>query len=360
MKLRTELIYEAALDDELFAELPTLIAKSMGARSCVLHWRDQNGVAEIFTHSGYFSDGQMADYASNFVAHDLWTDAGMQLQRVNQAWNVSDIVANSDYDRSIFYNDWIRRMGDDTYHCVGSVMQTSLGQGIVGLHRGKTQADFPERAIAQLNGQVDHLRRMFAIRGRIGGLAERSNLLDAIFTSGQQPAFVLDRSGGLLMANAAGDGFLRSGRFLRSRKGQFGPVLDEDRNAYETAASEAARMDDPQASECLLRARDGSVVMASLLPLPPTSRAGVLVRIDEPRKRLPREVAAAHLQRGYHLSAAEADVALRLGDGESIREISDARRSAIGTVRTQVKHILSKMDAKRQADIVRKVAACWA
>lgn len=162
------------------------------------------------------------------------------------------------------------------------------------------------------------------------------------------------------MANAAGDGFLRSGRFLRSRKGQFGPVLDEDRNAYETAASEAARMDDPQASECLLRARDGSVVMASLLPLPPTSRAGVLVRIDEPRKRLPREVAAAHLQRGYHLSAAEADVALRLGDGESIREISDARRSAIGTVRTQVKHILSKMDAKRQADIVRKVAACWA
>lgn len=356
MKLTTGMIYEAALDDALFAELPSIVARAMDARSCVLHWRDENGAAEIFTHSGYFSDAHMADYAANFAEHDLWTDAGMSQGLVNRACNTTDLVPASDYERSIFYNEWIRAMGDDTFYCCGSVMQTPLGQGIIGLHRGKTQPDFSPKALGQLNRRVDHLRRMFAIRGRLAGLSDRGDVLNAIFTSGPQPAFVLSTIGRVVMVNAAGDAFLRAGRFLRPRNGRLEPVRDDNRQAFEAAVSAASGAGDRRASECLLAARDGSVVLASLTPLSTQlSQAAVLLSIQERRQSLPREIVHAHLQRAYGLSVAEADIALRLADGQTIQEISDARRSTIGTVRTQVKHVLFKMDAKRQADVVRTV-----
>jgi DNA-binding CsgD family transcriptional regulator len=359
VKLTSDQIYEAALDDQLFAELPSIVAESLGARSCVLHWRHQNGASEISTHSGYFSDGQMADYAANFASHDIWTEAGMRQQFVNRAWNTTDIVPASDYERSIFYNEWIRGMGDDTFFCCGSVMQTVHGHGIIGLHRGKTQGDFSKQGLRQLNRQVNHLRRMFAIRGRLAATAERRDLLNDIFEAGQQPAFMLGASGQLVMANAAGEAFLRGGRFLRLRRDYFSPTLDEDSQAFGHALAAASGRSERQASDCLLRARDGGVAIASFVPLGSASPKGaVLLTVDEPRARLPREVLGRHLQGRFGLSSAEADIALRLADGETIRAISDARRSAIATVRTQVKHVLLKMDARRQADVVRIVTTC--
>ena len=194
MKLTSSLIYEATLDDQLFAELPVMVAAAFEARSCVFHWRDQTGAAEISTHSGYFSDDQMADYATNFAEHDLWTSAGMARGFANKAWKTSDLVPNDQYESSIFYNEWIRSMGDDTYYCCGSVMRTAHGDGIIGLHRGRTGGDFSDRALRDLSRQVEHLRRMFAIRGRTANLASRNNLLQEIFATGPQAAILVARN----------------------------------------------------------------------------------------------------------------------------------------------------------------------
>ena len=360
VKLTTDMIYEAALDDDLFAELPNIIAGAVDARSCVLHWRGESGASEIFTHSGYFSDEQMADYATNFADHDVWTDAGMRQGFANRAWNTSDLVATSEFESSIFYNEWIRQMGDDTFYCCGSVMQTVDGHGIIGLHRGRTQADFSPEVLRRLNSQVGHLRRMFAIRGRIGALQQRHDLLGAVFSAGPDAAVVLSREGRVLMANTAGDAFLRAGRFLRTRKGHLRCALTEDEETFRYALSAAFDREHRRASNCLLRAVDGGVVVLSAMPLAAhSSQPMALIMIDVPRKRMPRDIVARHLQSAYGLSGAEAEIALQLADGKTVQDISDSRQSALGTVRTQVKHILSKMDAKRQADVVRTVVAAY-
>ena len=359
MKLTADLIYEAALDDALFSELPLLVAAAMDARSCVLHWRHQDGAAEISTHSGYFSDAQMANYAANFVAHDLWTDAGMRQGRVNRAWRTADIVPSDEYEQSIFFNEWIRAMGDDTFYCCGSVMQTVHGHGIIGLHRGKTQGDFSSGSLRQLNAQVGHLRRMFAIRGRISNLTERRDLLAEIFQSAPCAAIVVNGEHRVMAANEKGDAVLRSGDFLRVRNGQIRPALDNDRAPYEQAVALASAPGGRQASECLLRSIDGRAVIASLMPLStPLSRPAVLMTLDEQREQRPRDMIVSLLQSRYGLSRSEADIALRLADGQTIRDISDERRSTIATVRTQVKQIFSKMHARRQADVIRAVGTC--
>lgn len=356
MKLTPNLIYEAALDDEIFAELPSIVATAAGARSCVLHWRNQNGAAEIFTHSGYFSDEHMADYAANFASHDLWTDAGMAQGFVNRAWRTTDLVPTASYERSIFYNEWIRSMGDDTFFCCGSVMRTPLGDGIVGLHRGKNQADFSDEVLDELNRNVDHLRGMFAIRGKIAGLRERNGMLSAIFASDREATFAVNRGGRILLANAAAEAVLQSGRFLRCRSGQLRAVCDASRRALESAIATAADQSDGQASSCLLRSGDGGFLVASLMPLPSSfSQPAVLVTVEDERTRMLPEVVTKHLQEAYGLTRSEADVAIRLADGDSIPEISDRRRSAVGTVRIQVKSVLLKMGARRQSEVVRIV-----
>ena len=358
MKLTSEEIYEAALDDELFNELPSRLAATLEARSCVLHWRHNDGAAEISTHSGYFSDAQMADYASNFVSHDIWTQAGMRHDRLNSAWKTTDLVPSSEYEQSVFFNDWIRAMGDDTFYCCGSVMRTMHGFGIIGLHRGRSQGDFQADSLRELNSHVGHLRRMFAIRGRISTATQRRDLLTEIFSSCREPALIVTGTGRLLMANPAGDTFLRRDTFLRVRNGQVRPVGDLARG-FDRAIAAASRRVDREASDLALTATDGAVVMLSVVPLlTPLPQRAVLVTVHAPRKRPPRAFAAAHLQQVYRLSTAEADIALRMADGQTIAQISNERLSAIGTVRTQVKHILSKLNVSRQAEVVRLVVAC--
>lgn len=356
MKLTSNLIYEAALDDELFAALPGIVAGAMGARSCVLHWRDQNGVAEISTHSGYFSDQQMANYAANFAAHDLWTEAGMGQGVVNRAWRTTDLVPSNEYEQSVFYNEWIRSMGDDTFYCSGSVMRTPHGHGIVGLHRGKGQADFSDKSLSELNDNVDDLRRMFAIRAKIGLLTQRNHLLTQLFASGHDATFAVNAGRRILMANGAAENLVAAGRFLRCSGGQLLAASDGSRADFDATIASATDTTDPRASSCLIKSADGAFLIASLVPLPSSfPQPTALLTIHRGGARTEPETVSRYLQAAYGLSSAEADVAMRLGEGQTIREISEQRSSAIGTVRTQVKAVLSKMNVRRQGDVVRTI-----
>ncbi|QNN68035.1 hypothetical protein H9L13_03785 [Sphingomonas lutea] len=356
MKLTADLIYEAAIDDELFAQFPAIISTALEARSCTLHWRDSAGTAGVAGHSGYFSDADMADYAFNFAAHDLWTDAGMRAGFVNRAWNTSGLVPLDEYARSIFYNEWIRAIGDDTYYCCGSVMRTSEGFGMIGLHRGRTQSDFSPETLAELNAHVDHLRRMFTIRGRLSHLADRNDLLSAIFESPRQAAFLVGGDARLVMANAQADTLLARRKYLRLRGGKLEPASDAGQSVFEAALAAAHAPADRRASSCLLRGNDGTFVTAAMTPIVgKRSASAVLVTIEAPAIAAHGVVVSRHLQDAFGLSAAEADIAIRLAEGDTITEIGERRRSAPGTVRTQVKHILSKMHARRQGDVVRIV-----
>ncbi|MDF1775308.1 MAG: helix-turn-helix transcriptional regulator [Rhizobiaceae bacterium] len=61
------------------------------------------------------------------------------------------------------------------------------------------------------------------------------------------------------------------------------------------------------------------------------------------------------LQTKYHLSQAEAEIVALIAEGLSTRQISDYREVSILTVRSQVKHAMSKLDIHKRVDIVRFV-----
>lgn len=67
--------------------------------------------------------------------------------------------------------------------------------------------------------------------------------------------------------------------------------------------------------------------------------------------------AAAVLSALYHLSPAEADVALRLAEGATRAAIAEARGSSLATVRAQLKSIFHKMKVEREAELIVRLRA---
>ncbi len=60
----------------------------------------------------------------------------------------------------------------------------------------------------------------------------------------------------------------------------------------------------------------------------------------------------AKLKACYRLTDSEADIALRLAEGRSLKEIAKQRGASLHTVRNQVKAAFNKTATRRQSELV--------
>jgi DNA-binding CsgD family transcriptional regulator len=86
----------------------------------------------------------------------------------------------------------------------------------------------------------------------------------------------------------------------------------------------------------------------------PRQATALVLIIDPEDERAP---AAALLRRLYHLTEAEAEVALQVMHGADLKQISDESSISLTTVRTHLQHVFDKTDTHRQAELVRLLLA---
>lgn len=75
-------------------------------------------------------------------------------------------------------------------------------------------------------------------------------------------------------------------------------------------------------------------------------------------QRLSSQYPRASLERlseRFRLTESEAEIAILLSVGETVKSISRIRGSTVLTVRTQIKRAMHKMEVHRQVDLVRLV-----
>ncbi|MDH6279224.1 helix-turn-helix transcriptional regulator [Prescottella agglutinans] len=82
-----------------------------------------------------------------------------------------------------------------------------------------------------------------------------------------------------------------------------------------------------------------------------SSSATALVVIDDPDRELPLDTVM--LRRLYALTSAEAEVALRVAQGDGLRPIAEEFSVSTTTIRTHLQHIFEKTATHRQAQLVR-------
>ncbi|BBD98559.1 LuxR family transcriptional regulator [Sphingobium amiense] len=351
--IRTEDIYDAAADDDAFARLAALLAEAAGARSAVLHWGRRPGDATEISYSGYFTADQMAVYDEEFQDDDLWGGA-LDGRPSNRVWAFDSMVPDSAYEGSRIYNEWIRPMGDDTFRCLGGVVQHGEAVGHVGLHRGRTQRAFDAREVAMVQDQVGHLGRMFDIRRKLDRAVHHGRALHATLDLLDHAVFTLATDGLIVASNRTADAMLRTGDALLLRRRRIAARDPRDEARLFSALRAAAARDATQASAIALHRERGAPYMASIAAIWTGQQRQIVMIVTDPHGR---DASLADRVRAlYGLTAAEADIVVGLADGKAVETVAQERAVSLATVRSQLKAIYLKMDVTRQSELVARIA----
>lgn len=352
--LRLEEIYDASTDDEEFARLSTRLADALGARSGVVHWRPLDGGdgEEEISYSGYFSQAQMDAFGRHFADDDLWSSAVNAPHAVNQVWECDHLVPESAYENSRIYNEWIRPMGDDSFHAMGAALRTSSAVVEIGFHRGRSQGRFDPKAVTLLKDCVGHVARSIEIRTRLRGAEERCGIVAGSLDTVGYALFSLAADGRVLHRNAAAEALLVCGDPLKLVRGKLRAVDSRESATFAEAIQRAGKARAPLPTALRIHAMSGRPLELSVVSVPsPAGRRIVVAAQSQSRDcSLPDRIRSL-----WGLSAAEVEIAMRLSEGVSPRELSAERQTSLDTIRTQIKSLSAKMGLQRQAEIVAAV-----
>lgn len=300
-------------------------------------------------HSAYFSPAQMLNYAENFVEHDEWSNFGKEPGFANRICNTKEFVAPAVYERSIFYNEWIRAMGDDTFHCIGTVMETGCGLGLIGLHRGKSQTDFDVRSIGDLDRNIVHLRRMLTMRARLASDLTRISGLTALLDGNPAPMLAATSQGRIVYANPAAEALFTRGTMIRQIGCHIVAASPEGRSRLARAIARASDPAAPEASAVTLGEAGREQLELTVAPGRDRSTRLVLITGHDPDARL--RAALERADGGDRLAPRELMVARLAGAGLRNREIAVRMGLSEGTVKVYLHTVFAKVGVTNRTEL---------
>lgn len=350
MALAVEEIYDAGADDDLFSGLAARIADAVGARSGVLHWRaiGQSRESEI-SYSGYFSAADMAAYERLPEGADLWCRAVNEPSRRKRLWRMDELVEPQAYERSAIYNDWIRSIGDDTFHCVGGTIDNDRVVLELGLHRGRSQAPFTQEEVARVTQWARPLLLMVKLRHRLFAARETTGEMSSALDSLGTAVVKLSADGRVIYANEIAERLLARADGLSCVNRRLHAATATDQAELDHAIDRAGSAAEPVASAVAVRRPSGSSYACSLMPVFLNGSRTTLLVIPDPE--LNDRSLKSRLRSIYKLSDAEAHIAVALANGVTIEQIATERETRVDTVRTQFKSVANKMGCSRQNEV---------
>ncbi len=237
-------------------------------------------------------------------------------------------------------------------------------QMLVGVAVVRTARDGPisrdQRAV--FDALTPHIRT--AVRTQMVLENQGAALLSRAFEGLSMAAFVCDKRGRVRLMTPVAEKLLNEGGVLNLRNGVLS-ACRRDRQAALSAAVEAVsimptRPGVPVAQTVILHNNvDGQPLLLDLVRLSKPEHElsfspHLLIVARAPRSE--RNQRERVLREAFGLTWAEADIALRIGRGESPLAIAQARAVSLGTVRIQIKSVMFKLGVRRQAEIAAKLA----
>ncbi|KGB51737.1 LuxR family transcriptional regulator [Sphingopyxis sp. LC81] len=169
-------------------------------------------------------------------------------------------------------------------------------------------------------------------------------------------AFLIDRQGAVAALSGAAEAIVGDGAggALRLRRGRLGAARRDADAALQAALARALDGEAMQQHWIASPEEGGDGLLCELFRLPRREwdfgfdpRVLVVVRraVDIPAMRI------VPLRAALGLTAAEAEIALRLANGEAREDIAAGRGTSAQTLGTQIKSILRKSDVAREAEL---------
>ena len=360
-----DLIYCAALSDNWRAIMEALRAATGDLVSPHIYGHDMAGNRVAPAASSSYDPDMMAIYDQHYHTLNVWVP-GIATASMGSVLPLRDYRTDDDLLASEFYNDWVKPH-EDRREGGGLVVFDDDRRFVPfgGKIRFKDREQRAERPwFALLEHVSPHIRNAFEIRRRLRGerLVSRGylDLIDRL----EDSIFLIAADGGIQFRNKAASELGADRKlFFMDHAGAM-RLLDAAADDLMRAGLAAIRRRDYDALDgtFLIRRAETRPLTAILAPFAPDQDAtghpsdfvsdhlpvAVLTIHDRMQGQSPQTL----LKMAYGLTSAEADLALALRGGASLKEHAGLRRVSLHTVRNQLKSIFDKTGIHRQAELV--------
>lgn len=228
------------------------------------------------------------------------------------------------------------------------------GETYLAVMRSPAQGPYDPASAAQLRLASKHFVRALKAREdlvRAEAVARHTSAALDAFDFG---IAVVDGAARLAFANAFAQAIFEAGTPLRVLRSQVRASAPDDFIGRALCDALAGRP-----ANFRLRSREEWIVSAIALdrssPLAPSAIANVMLVVRSASRTATPPVEA--MRALYGLSCAEAEIALGIAAGKSLRTLAGERKVKLSTVRWQLLAVLRKLGVGRQADVVRVLAA---
>lgn len=341
-------IYSAATQVGGMRAAMRAVGKAVGADSSFLFSSHSPDSPDAILLGVDMAQEQVDRFSGHWCREDIWAiEAGRrQLMRRGTVIIGTELVSEREQFSSRFHNEF--GIGASMHRMLGSVIADGAGHGGLPFtnlcwYRGEGEADFNPDEKRLLCQVLPHLERLlsiqFALQARRCGGA----------------ALMLKRDGTVLHHDPqAGPMRIVGGKLVQLGEGSSPSVAD----ALRMAASGGRAVD------ILFRERGGHRLRRAVLsPCTPdqpgyfgagATPAFALTLYNPPESGPESERALTRL---YHLTEAEARVAVALVNGAAPADIARRHQVAISTVRSQIRAVFDKCGVSKHVDLVQTLAA---
>jgi DNA-binding CsgD family transcriptional regulator/PAS domain-containing protein len=266
-------------------------------------------------------------------------------------------------ERAEFNADWIRpnHMGDGLF--VRLTHNDHPACFIVA--NPKLDEPFVTTERAELvTALIPHFQQALRTEKHLSDLGRDARDLAGAIDSMRQAVLVVTIGNVVLHCNSTASVLLHRADGLAVRCGRLGAFRPDVDAALWRAVYDALGMGDGAArsgrSVLCPRPSGGRAYVAHTFPFPARAELGstepraLVVLIDPDNRPQPPKALLCNL---FGLTNGEADVALRVANGQGLAPISEELSVSIATVKTHLQHVFDKTDTHRQAELVRLLTA---
>lgn len=341
-------IYEAAAVPESWPQvLASMCEVSRGAGFALLTRRSDNWTGYLASES---FDEALGAYLTSGIAPR--SDATRRLLAGEHAGFLSDtdLFSEEQWEKEPLRNDWARAWGLN--HAVATAIEVPTGDFIV-FHGQRVEGApaFSASDKAALDRLRPHLARagLLAARWRLQRLRSATEALSLLGL----PAAVLDGSGRVLTANALMEDMSAHVSWLADGKMGLADSMAQARLEDALNALHVPGLDKPSLSFAI-RPAQASPAVLHVIPTKGDARdvfgAEVAIVVVTP-VAMPNPLSLPLLKALFDLSAGEARVAAQIARGATLHQLASSNGVSKETVRSQLRQVLIKTGAKRQAEV---------
>lgn len=359
------LIYDAALDRRPWTEVAARIAQAFDGLTFTLSVQNPIGRAVDMVASHGVSEAEARDYVAYYAPFDIWATEAYRKHIFDTALSNREIISETAFERSLFFNEFLRPRVWGIFHMMGALMSLPRGDiGLLGVHRPRSCPSYENDDVQRLDRLLPHLRRALEIRQRLHHLSGLDITLHSLLDRLREGAVLLTGTGTVLQANgaaerhlAARDGLEWAGRGVRAAI----PAEDRRLQALIRTAAAIAAGTAPEGVEAggHLRLSRPSQRRAYRLLVSPLGRdhaavdgerPAVLLLISDPEEDPALDPAA--IGQVFGLTPAESRIALGLALGKSLSDMAAATGTSVNTARTLLSRAMAKTETNSQAGLV--------